>query len=51
MLEYTVLKHICSLFSFFSNKQNVVYDIIVHVHRKRFYLCLGGNHFKCKDQI
>ena len=34
-----------------SIKQNVVYDIIVHMHTNRFYLGVGGNHFECEGQI
>ena len=36
---------------FFSFKTNVVYDIIVHVHKNSFYLYVGGNHFELESQI
>ena len=32
------------------HKTNVVYDIVVHVHKNRFYLCIAGNHFELEGQ-
>ena len=26
-------------------------DILVHMHKNRFYLCVGGNHFEFEGQI
>ena len=28
----------------------VVYDIIVHMHKNSFYVCVGGNHFELEGQ-
>ena len=57
MLEYTVLSalqpnlpHYVVYFLVF-HYTNVVYDIIVHVHKSRFRSCVGSNHFELKGQI
>ena len=56
MLEYTVIKHSFECLYYVVHflvfpLKNVVYDIIVHVHKNSFYLCLGGNHFELEGQI
>ena len=54
MLSYTVIEYsfecLATLSAVNKLKTNVVYDIIVHMHKNSFYVCVGGNHFKLEGQ-
>ena len=57
MLEYTVSNDLKPNLPYYVvhfldfHLTNVVYDIIVHMHKNRFYLCVGGKHFEFEGQI